>query len=95
MTSRSYKHGGKAHQTLLRLDKGPATLAQLRYACDVYESANRRRKHWYVLQALLAEGLVTEFGDGFQITEEGRAKLIELDDAPGAPSVRIFARSAA
>lgn len=92
-----YSNNGKSHRILARLAHGPATLAELREATRTKGAV--ARKVFFLVGAMMRDGLIHREGSDYTITPDGLDALAELsaghDFTVAEPTVRIFARAAA
>lgn len=94
-----YSVAGRGHKTLRHLSAGPSSLAEIRQVLAIADNATDRRAHWYVVRALLDDGLVHLSAGLYAITPTGEDALADLDagqvaQGPPRQSVRIFGRAA-
>lgn len=91
----TYSAGGMAQRLLEMLTDGPVAFWQFRDTC---ETAGTRRKAWYIVSAMRADGLIRRAGsETYDLTKSGREALqdmragqdVVIGEAP--VSVRIFA----
>lgn len=94
--------GGKAHRALKLLAAAPATLATMRrHVIGQAPSANKRRKFFHVVGALLDDGAVEKDGEHYELTAGGQDLLKVLEAARpteaivGAPNARLFTQQEA
>lgn len=95
----TYSTGGLAHMMLSHLEADRATFAELAAVCGVSANAKARRKAWYALAAMCADGLALHHRGTYERTEAGSAVLVRLragEDVPidtPKPGARIFTSS--
>jgi hypothetical protein len=89
-----YSVNGPAHRSLVFLSTGPATLEQIRDHSGAIGS--ERKALWWVVKALLKDGLVTSRGGLYRLTGRGDEALTSLrlgqpyGGEEAQPSVRLF-----
>lgn len=92
----TFTHEGKAHRVLARLAHGPATLAELREATRTNGAV--ARKVFFLVGAMMRDGLIHREGSDYTITPDGLGALAELsaghDFTVAVPTVRYFGRAA-
>lgn len=99
MKASQYSPGGRSHSVLALLDTGPATLEEIRDHSGA--SGRARRMYFFIVRALLAEGLIRREDGLYAITDAGSDVLHELrrgvrvGDGAGLPNVRVFQTGAA
>jgi hypothetical protein len=83
-----YSTHGCGHRILARIEPGPLFFADL---IEVAKHRRRPRDHArHTLEALKRDGFVRLTAQGYAITEDGRAKLDDLDDAATPTSVKVY-----